>query len=460
MDKVAIYCRESTERQDISTLISMCEKAAHNLGFDTYKIYKDIKSGYSKDREEYSQLKNDIQNGKINVLILYESSRITRDEIEHHLFFALLRIKEVRLYTLNHGWIDLNNEDDTFMSSLLNLLDAREGRKGAKRTKDRMEELARNGRWTGGPAPFGYNLVDKKLVINPSEAKIVKQIFQFFLEGKKRQTLSTVFGFEAKRVRRMLVNPVYIGKLKFHEIEYKNKKRITHKDWEVLDGIHDPIIDEITFNLVQSKLKLITREIERESYIFKDLLSCPCGAKLYKTTRKYSYKSQTKETPIYICNSKTNYHRFGGVIESELLDQVLESLENVIFSLNVENVELESDTNILEQLNYYKKEVASFPAKEKLLAKQLINNLLSEENYEEMIEELKEQKEFFKSKIETYSKLIKSKEAKKNNQDILKKYFKKIKKEKNPEKLNNFFKIIIDSIEFVNDYRFYIHLKF
>ena len=38
MEKVAIYCRESTERQDISTLISMCEKAAHELGFNTPPI--------------------------------------------------------------------------------------------------------------------------------------------------------------------------------------------------------------------------------------------------------------------------------------------------------------------------------------------------------------------------------------------------------------------------------------
>lgn len=460
MDKVAIYCRESTERQDISTLISMCEKAAHDLGFDTYKIYKDIKSGYSKDREEYSQLKNDIQAGEINVLILYESSRLTRDEIEHHLFFALLRIKEVRLYTLNHGWIDLNNEDDTFMSSLLNLLDAREGRKGAKRTKDRMEEIARNGRWTGGPAPFGYRLVNKELVVDPAEAEIVKQIFQLFLEGKKRQTLSTLFGFEGKRVRRMLINPVYVGKLKFHQIEYKNKKRITHKEWEVLDGIHEAIIDEPTFNLVQNRLKLEKREVKRDTYIFKDLLKCVCGAKLYRYTSVYTYNGQHKESLVYKCNSKDTYHRFNSILESELLEQVLETLEEVILSLDVNDIDAESDNSLIEQLNYYKKEAATLPGKEKILARQLMNNLLTEETFKELMLEFKEQKEFFKNKIDSYSKLIKSKEAKKNNQEILKKYFNKIKKEKDPEKLNIFFKMIIDSIEFVNDYRFYIHLKF
>lgn len=458
--KVAIYCRESTEKQDITTLISMCEKAAMKLGYTEYKVYKDVKSGYSKNREEYSKLKKDIEAGKINILILYESSRLTRDEIEHHIFYALLRIAEVKLYTLSHGWIDLNNEDDTFLTGLLNLLDAREGRKGAKRTKDRMEELARNGRWTGGPAPFGYKLVNKELVINPEEAKIVKEIFKLYLEGKKRQTLSKLFGFEEKRVMRMLVNPVYVGKLKFHQIEYKNKKRITNKTWEVLDGIHEPIIDEETFNLVQVKLKGIVRERIEETYIFRDLLRCACGEKLYRRINKYSYKDKYKETAIYVCMATGKYHhRFNNIPETELLKRVLEELEEVILSINVDKIEPEKD-NFNERLEYYKKEAAAIPNKEKLLGRQLLNNMMNEGIYNDLMLELKEQKEFFKSKIEAYTKLINSKEAKKSNQQLLKKYFEKIKAESNPEKLNSFFKTIIDTIEFVNDYRFYIHLKF
>lgn len=163
---------------------------------------------------------------------------------------------------------------------------------------------------------------------------------------------------------------------------------------------------------------------------------------------------------MYKCNSKESYHRFNSILESELLEQVLGTLEEVILSLDVNDIDAESDNSLIEQLNYYKKEAAALPGKEKVLARQLMNNLLTEETFKELMLEFKEQKEFFKNKIDSYSKLIKSKEAKKNNQEILKKYFNKIKKEKDPEKLNIFFKMIIDSIEFVNDYRFYIHLKF
>lgn len=463
MNNVAIYCRESTEKQNIDTLVSLCEKEAKKLGYSNYKIYKDIKSGYSKDREEYTKLKEDIKEEKINILILYESSRITRDEIEHHMFYALLKLYNVRVYTLNHGWIDLTNEDDCFLAGLLNLLDAREGRKTAKRVKDRMEEMAKNGFWTGGPAPFGYKLVDKKLIINPEEAEKVKEIFRLFLEGKTRFYLSALFGFECKRVMRMLVNPVYNGKLKFRQIEFKNKKRIEHKQFDVLPGIHEPIIDDYTFKLVQDKVKSIKRETNKGSYIFKDLLICTCGEKMYLHKKKYFYKRDTPTiTNVYICNSKDRKIRncsLSIIHENELFINVIESLEELILSFNVDDIDTNKN-DFEKQLKYYKKELSSLFAKEEVLARQLMNGKLSENLYEKFIVELSENKEFIENKINSLTKVINSQEAKKNNKTILKKYFNKIKKEKDPEKLNAFFKLIIDSIEFINDYRFYIHLKF
>ncbi|MEJ6466609.1 MULTISPECIES: recombinase family protein [Fusobacterium] len=463
MNNVAIYCRESTEKQNIDTLVSLCEKEAKKLGYSDYKIYKDIKSGYSKDREEYTKLKEDIKDEKINVVILYESSRITRDEIEHHMFYALLKLYNVKVYTLNHGWIDLTNEDDCFLAGLLNLLDAREGRKTAKRVKDRMEEMAKNGFWTGGPAPFGYKLVDKKLIIEPEEAEKVREIFKLFLEGKTRFSLSALFGFECKRVMRMLVNPVYNGKLKFRQIEFKNKKRIEHKQFDILPGIHEPIIDDYTFKLVQDKVKNIKRETNKDTYIFKDLLICACGEKMYLYKKKYFYKREIPEiTNTYLCKSSNKKIRncsLSYVREEKLFLNVMESLENLILSFAINDIDTNKD-GFEKQLRYYQKELSSLSTKEEILVRQLMNGKLSEKLYEKFMSELSENKEFIENKINSLTKVINSREAKKNNKIILKKYFNKIKKEKDPEKLNAFFKLIIDSIEFINDYRFYIHLKF
>ena len=199
MKDVAIYCRESTEKQEIDTLVSLCIKEAEKLGYKDYIIYKDVQSGYSSNREEYLKMLEDIKAGKIKVLILYESSRLTRDELEHQLVYRLFKEKGIKIYTVAHGWVDLSNEDDIFLSSLLNLLDAREGRKTAKRVKDRMKEIAENGYWTGGPAPMGYKLIDKKLVIDEEQAIKVKEIFNLYLEGNRREYIARLYGLERKK---------------------------------------------------------------------------------------------------------------------------------------------------------------------------------------------------------------------------------------------------------------------
>ena len=77
----AIYCRESTEKQNIQSLIDMCKKAAKKINLQNIKVYYDVASGYNKDREQYNKLKEDIQNNLVDTLVLYESSRLTRDEL-------------------------------------------------------------------------------------------------------------------------------------------------------------------------------------------------------------------------------------------------------------------------------------------------------------------------------------------------------------------------------------------
>lgn len=454
---VAIYCRESTERQEIDTLVSLCIREAEKLGYKEYTVYKDVQSGYSSNREEYLKMLEEIKAGNINILILYESSRLTRDELEHQIVYRLFREKGVKVYTVNHGWLDLNNEDDIFLTSLLNLLDAREGRKSAKRTKDRMKELAENGLWTGGPAPMGYKLIDKKLIIDPEEATKVKEIFNLFLEGYRRSEIARLYSLETKRVIRMLKNPIYIGKLKFHAREKVNKKYVERKEYTILPGIHEPIIDENTFELVQRKLENVEKEVSTEIYIFKSLLFCPCGNKLYYKKKGSSYKGKNYVGEIYVCDVQSDICLKKSIKEKELLIEVLEALENIINNFDFsENTE---DDKLLESIKQYQKQKEQCKKKAEMLTRNLLNNFITQEIFEKLITENKENEKFYNLKIDTLEKIIKQNKAKQTNSLVIKQYFEKIKKERDPKKLNNFLKIIIDRIEFVNDFRMYLHLR-
>ena len=457
MKDVAIYCRESTEKQEIDTLVSLCIKEAEKLGYKDYIIYKDVQSGYSSNREEYLKMLEDIKAGKIKVLILYESSRLTRDELEHQLVYRLFKEKGIKIYTVAHGWVDLSNEDDIFLSSLLNLLDAREGRKTAKRVKDRMKEIAENGYWTGGPAPMGYKLIDKKLVIDEEQAIKVKEIFNLYLEGNRREYIARLYGLERKKVIRILKNPIYIGKLKYHSAAKVNGKQVETENYTILDGKHEPIISNDVFELVQRKIKNTKREFSNETYIFQDLLYCPCGNKLYYRKFGATYKEKTYPAKIYTCALQSEICLKKAIKEEELLIEVLKSLENIVE--NFDFSEISENDKVLEEIKKYKKQQEQCKKKVEILTKNLLNGFITQELFEKFINENKENENFYNRKISALENIIKQNQAKHTNSKIIKEYFEKIKKEKNPKRLNDFLKIIIDRIEFINEFRICIHLR-
>lgn len=457
--EVAIYCRESTEKQEIETLVSLCIREAEKLGYKEYKVYKDVESGYSNTRSEYLKLLEDIKAGKIKTLILYESSRLTRDELEHQLVYRLFREKGIKIYTVNHGWLDLNNEDDIFLTSLLNLLDAREGRKTATRVRARMKELCENGRWTGGKAPFGYRLIDKELILVEEEAQIVKEVFESFVSGTSRKNLSRAFGIAPKNLRRMLVNPLYAGELKYHSRMKVNGKWVSQKNYETFKGIHTPIINKEMFEQAQERVKELVPIKSEKASMFKGLLRCPCGANLHFKNRGSIYKKHRYKADYYNCNKYTDVCLKQHVTEEYIYKNVIKEIENVIMELNVDKYSLDRDS-IHSSLKLYKNELKKANSNEETLTRNLLNGVIPQEIFEKFMNETKEKKDFLLKKISDSEKILVSENKKSENKELLKNYFQKILKEKDSEKINNFFKIIIEKIVFVNEFRFYIYFKF
>lgn len=442
--KVAIYARESTEKQDIDTLVSMCEAEAKKLGFTHYRIYKDIGTGYSNEREEYLKLLENIKLGKIKTIIIYEQSRMTRDELEHQILYRLFREHNVKLYVMNRGWIDPNDENDSFISGLLNLLEAKEGRTIAKRVRDRMMHLKDEGNWTGGPAPLGYKLIDKKLVIVPEEAEKVKEIFRLFINGENRTTIANLFGYEPKKVFRLLKNPVYIGRLKKNQIVIKNKKAIENKKFEIVNGKHEAIIDIGTFELAQDIINGIKREVGGIAAL-QDLLYCRCGRKIYKHGENY-----------YSCKNLSC--KSVAIKRSEVLETVLTSLESVINDLG--EIEENEEDNVLSKIYLYKKELKKLEVKKEKIFNKYLEDQIGEDLFNKNNKEVSNQIEIVKSQIENLKEFQNNKLKAQETRENIKVYYDKIKNTKDDKKINRLLKIIISKIEFVNDYRFYIHLKF
>ena len=131
----------------------------------------------------------------------------------------------------------------------------------SERTRDKIAATRRKGRWSGGVPILGYSVVDKKLVVDPTEAEQVRQIFELYVEHQSlldtanelnRRGWSTKrwttkkgkpvggFAFNKTNLHFLLTNVLYVGKVRYKD--------------EVHAGLHEAIVDADLFDRVQQLL--------------------------------------------------------------------------------------------------------------------------------------------------------------------------------------------------------------
>jgi DNA invertase Pin-like site-specific DNA recombinase len=128
-------------------------------------------------RPELSRLFNEIKNGVVKHLFVYDQSRLSRNDTVSSIFRIECAKQGVTLYN-KEGKYDLSDHNDHFMKQILDAVAQFDNAQRAERT--RLGKLARirQGNWLGGPPPYGYEIRDHRLVINEEEAKWVRFIYQ------------------------------------------------------------------------------------------------------------------------------------------------------------------------------------------------------------------------------------------------------------------------------------------
>lgn len=236
--KAAIYTRKSKfteEGESIDNQINMCAKYAENvLQITDYEVYEDEGfSGGNIDRPQFQKLIHDIKTKKFTHLICYRLDRISRNVAD---FSSTLEI----LNKNNCSFVSIKEQFDTSSAmgrAMMNIsatFAQLERETIAERIKDNLRELAKTGRWLGGPPPMGYNSVEvenndnngksrKKhiLEINSEEIKTIKLVFQLFLKYKSFQRVSRELEsmglysrkgsvFSRELVKQAITNPTYV----------------------------------------------------------------------------------------------------------------------------------------------------------------------------------------------------------------------------------------------------------
>ena len=192
-----------------------------------------------------------------------------------------------------------------------------------KRHLSRAE--GKNSPFMGGTVNFGFDVVDKKWVVNKQEAKYVKKIFSMYLQGKSMQDIKSYLDSNGVSPRRsqlwnigtiltMLKNRVYLGEYQW----VAGGKKNIDKGGEVFTIHFEQIITHSMFNRVRKKIDRNTRNKGNNTRQYESLLSdfmiCYCGENISGVVKKRA-NSKRAEQKVYKCNSKMNSWKGKGVNE-------------------------------------------------------------------------------------------------------------------------------------------------
>ena len=278
--KCYTYIRVSTSMQvegySLEAQRERLNKFADFQGIEVVREYCDAgKSGKNiTGRPEFSQMLNDVAESRdgVNFVLVFKLSRFGRNAADVLNSLQYIQDFGVNLICVEDG-IDSSKDSGKLTITVLSAVAEIERENILVQTMEGRKQKAREGKWNGGQAPFGYTLDSKNsiLSVNPEEAEIVKIIFSKYInEGfgaericdylnqhgytKKKLKKNELNYFARSFIMKILDNPVYIGKIAYgRSVTEKVKgsrdeyKRIRNDDYMLVDGIHEAIIDQETW---------------------------------------------------------------------------------------------------------------------------------------------------------------------------------------------------------------------
>src|SRR5271154_5379390 len=270
--RCAVYTRKSSEErleQEFNSLDAQREACAAYVTSQKHEgwtalatLYDDgAYSGGSMDRPALQRLLDDIRAGKVDVVVVYKVDRLTRSLADFAKIIEVFDAQRVSFVSVTQAFNTTTSMGRLTLNVLLSFAQFEREVTG-ERIRDKIAASKKNGMWMGGQPALGYDVKERKLVVNEAEAATVRHIFRRYLElgavralqedlaatgvVSKCRTAADGSPYGGQRFSRgaiylMLKNRIYRG-----EIVHKGKS---------FPGEHAAMVDEDLWREVQSHLE-------------------------------------------------------------------------------------------------------------------------------------------------------------------------------------------------------------
>ena len=358
----AIYCRLSKDDDmhgggtSISNQRAMIEKHCKENGYRVVDCYIDDGiSGTTFERPGFLKMIEQIEQGKINMVIVKDLSRIGRDYLKTGYYTEVyFPENKVRFIAINDGIDSLNREND--IAPFRNILNEMYAKDISRKIKSAFKVKIARGDHQGAFAPYGYKKDPNKvgrLLIDEESAKTVRLIFslskqgygsmrirgelvkqkilipsaylnsinpKYFAKIYEKARENQYYAWSITSVERILYNEVYIGNMVHYkelQVSFKDKRRQVQpkENWQITENTHEAIIDRETWDLIQDRISNRTRcsKVKTNANIFARIVRCAdCKTGMWLTAPQIDNKTKRRTERRYFQCSKNR--QFGNNI--------------------------------------------------------------------------------------------------------------------------------------------------
>lgn len=315
--------RDGGESNSIVNQKAFLERYARQEKLTNIRHYiDDDESGRFFDRSGYVQMMNDVESGKIGIVVMKDMTRWGRDYLQVGNAMEVFRRNHVRFIAVNNG-IDSEKPDTLEFAPFINIMSEWYARDISKKVKTGIRTKGASGKPVATEAVYGYMKDPNNKdfwIIDKEAAEVVRLIYSLFIEGKNRNQIAiylkneqistpsfylrdhdrgTVKGKPLKEENRynwnkctltkILTRQEYCGDVvNFRTATHYRDKHSVYVDksqWQIIENVHEPIIDRTDFETVQRILE--NAPVRRpngdgEIHPLSGLLFCKdCGAKMH-----------------------------------------------------------------------------------------------------------------------------------------------------------------------------------